>query len=171
MSLIYQRRVECLLESLFVWTYLTSTHLPQVVQSGHLWATLVLSSWNSLKDNAALTCCRTTRTHMDLTPLYVHIFLRAIFFVDTTWPQKTWKLPPPPPQKTKTKTKNTLYGAQIQTHVHTCSHSNMHVHAQTRTYIHVCTPPVYIYTVYWWNYMYHSLMKGCHASCAVGDFA
>ena len=29
----------------------------------HLWATLVLSSWNSLKDNAALTCCRYENAH------------------------------------------------------------------------------------------------------------
>ena len=118
----------------------------------HLWATLVLSSWNSLKDNAALTCCRTTRMHIDVTPrqfICTHIFA-GHFFCGHYLTTKNVKIVPPLHKKTKTKTKNTLYGAQIQTHVHTCSHSNMHVHAQTHTYIHLCTPPsVYIYTVYW----------------------
>ena len=104
----------------------------------HLWATLVLSSWNSLKDNAALTCYRTTRMHIDVTPrqfIRTHIFA-GHFFCGHYLTTKNVKIVPPPPQKNKNKNKKHAIRC---THTNTCTHMLTLKHACTRTNTHIHT--------------------------------
>lgn len=138
MSLIYQRRVECLLESLFVWTYLTSTQLPQVVQSGHtcgqLWYCPHGIAWKIMQHWHVVDM----RMHMDLTPrqfICTHIFA-GHFFCGHYLTTKNVKIVPPLLKKNKNKNKKHAIRC---TDTNTCTHMLTLKHACTRTNTHIHT--------------------------------